>query len=173
MSRKPKRPVIGGLRPEGPFSARVCNYCYDIGERRPRGTWIDPRTKEVKSGCPGCSKDWEPDPDEESDYQVALDEAAWNLLGDQLAREQAGVATFEAAKAYVIDSGIVRGPGQGEEVIVKAGKHCRVCCGLAHRRDPGGRACDGCGERFAPECLPIATGMQSSHMAWDALEPLT
>ena len=170
MSRKPKRPVIGGLRPEGPFNARVCVYCYDMPERRPRGTWIDPYTREVRTGCPGCKEDWAPDPEDETDEQIAIDEAAWALLSDQLAREQAGVSTFEAAKAYVVDSGIVKA---GEEMIVKAGKFCRVCSGLAHRRDPRGTKCRGCGEVFAPECLPIATGMQSSHLAWDALEPLT
>ncbi len=160
MSRKPKRPEIAGLRPDGPWNAKICNYCFDLPHRRPRKPWKNPQTSKMTVGCPGCEKQWEPEPEELQSRGMnaaALDRAAWDLLGDQVAREMAGVSTYEeAVRAVVVAVEIPKLRPEGKRAM-----YCNHCFGLAHRRQVD-KPCAGCGERFAPEMIPIHTGMMSS-----------
>ncbi len=160
MSRKPKRPEIAGLRPDGPWNARICNYCFDLPHRRPRKPWKHPASLKMTTGCPGCGKQWEPEPEEASRSgmnQAALERAAWDLLGDQVAREAAGVETYEqAVRAVVCALEIPKHRPEG-----KRAAHCNWCFGLAHRRQVD-KPCPGCGEHFAPEMIPVHTGMASN-----------
>lgn len=160
MSRKPKRPEIAGLKPDGPWDARVCNYCFDLAHRRPRRPWRDHKSGEMAEGCPGCRKLWMPELDDPNApmNRAAVERAAWDLLADQLARERAGVSTFEQAIRAVADLFENPNPARPEG---KRARYCNVCFGLPHRRPPD-RPCDGCGDVFACEVIPIATGLAST-----------
>jgi hypothetical protein len=155
MSRKPRRPLIGGLKPEGREHAMVCRFCFDLPHRRPQAPYVDQRTGQVRTGCPGCSLQFEAEKTSFND--LTPEEAAWQLLENQHARETAGVSTFEEALEVVQE--LFEDPDPGSDGR-KTTRYCNVCFGMAHRRPPG-RRCS-CGGRFAPEILAIATGIQSS-----------
>ncbi len=154
MSRKPKRPLIGGLKPEGREHAMVCKFCFDLPHRRPTEPYVDQRIGQVRTGCPGCGLMFAP---EKKPDDLTPEEAAWQLLENQHARETAGVSTFEEALEAVQE--LFEDPDPGREGR-KTTRYCNVCFGLAHRRPPGGK-CQ-CGGRFEPEMLSIMTGCQSS-----------
>lgn len=158
MSRKPRRPTIAGLRREGRLDAPVCGWCFDQPWRRPLPTevWKDPHDPtRLRTGCPGCGGKYEQEFHEYS--KLTLEEAAWQLLENQNAREAAGVSTFAEALEAVRD--LFDDPNPKSEG--KRAKYCNVCFGLAHRRPPLGK-CPGCKGCFAPEPIAIATGMQST-----------
>lgn len=155
MSRKPRRPTIRGVRPEGRPRAKTCHWCFDMPHRRVLGPWRDPVTKETKIGCPGCGRSYRDEEDEET-MSANLQEAAWELLEDQRAREVFGVSTFEEALRAV--EGVDEHPDPGAQG--RFAKYCNVCFGLAHRRRPDG--CPQCKGEFGPEMLPVHTGLQST-----------
>ncbi len=156
MSRKPRRPVVAGLKREGRSSAPICDWCFDLPHRRPQTPYLDHRTGEHKEGCPGCGLLWAQEQTEYDD--LTPEQAAWQLLSNQNARERAGVSTFSQALEVVME--LYEDPNPKREGK-RNQKYCNVCFGLPHRRPPL-NCCPGCGGAFAAEVIPIGTGPQSS-----------